>query len=441
MNKLMHFIENKLSPIVLKFAGNRYLNAVRDSFDFINPFLIAASLIFLALNLPIGNKDSFLYIESYANFVNSLKMDLIQPFYITFGIISIFISYGIGFSLSNYYKLNPNVGGFLSLFSFLLVAAKITYIPVTEEASKFLLAEKNTLIPVMDIRFINAKGLFIAIIFSIISIEIFRLLVNKKLTIKLPESVPPAIAKSFELLVPIIIITILFQSINIIIQKKLLLLIPNIIMKISEPLFNISNSLIFVIAILLVVHILWFAGLHGTNILGPIISIFTLHNIYINQTMLLNNEISNKIFAGGFIDLYILIGGVGTSLGLVFSMLISKNDHIKSIGKISLIPAIFNINESVMFGTPVIMNKYLMIPFLFIPIINASIAWVLIKLNIVGTIVAITPWTVPSPLGALITTNFNIYSMLLSIALLFTSCILYTPFLKAYEKTLEKDKK
>ncbi|WP_347292592.1 PTS cellobiose transporter subunit IIC [uncultured Brachyspira sp.] len=438
-DKLMTFIESKILPIAGKIASNRYLNAIRDGFVFAMPFLIVGSFILLILNLPFTDKNNFLYMEWYDNLMKAFKGDLVQPFYVSMGIMSLFVAYGIGYSLSGHYNLNSITGGFLSLFSFLLVSAKVDYVPIVEAVSKSFLVDADSYIPVMDVRFMDAKGLFVAIIFGIVSIEIFRFLVHKKLIITLPESVPPAIAKSFELLIPVAVVIVLFQALNIIIQKKLIMMIPELVMKIFEPLLHVSDSLPSIIILLLVIHILWFAGLHGTNIVDAIVKAITLSNLAINQAALQAGEPVTKIFAGGFFDSYVFMGGVGTTLGLAIAMVRSKNEHIKSIGKLSIVPAVFNINEPIMFGAPVVMNPVLMIPFIALPIINATIAWIFTKLNIIGHIVSLVPWTTPGPLAALLATNLNVGSMILSLVLIFTSYLAYIPFLKAYEISLEKE--
>lgn len=438
-NRVMQFIENKILPIASKIAQNRYLNAIKDGFIFAMPFLIVGSFILLVLNLPFTDKNNFLYMQWYTDLMLKYKADWVQPFYVSMGIMSLFVAYGIGNSLSSYYSLNSITGGFLSLFSFLLVSAKVEWIPIVEVVSKSFLVEADSYVPVIDARYMDAKGLFVAIIFGIISIEIFRFLVKKNLTIKLPESVPPAIAKSFELLIPVVVVIVLFQSLNILIQKKLLLMIPDVIMKIFSPLLHISDSLPSIILILLVIHILWFAGLHGTNIVDAIVKTITLSNLAINQAALQAGEPVTKIFSGGFFDSYVFMGGVGTTLGLAIAMVRSKNEHIKSIGKLSLVPAIFNINEPIMFGAPVVMNPILFIPFIFLPVINATIAWIFTKLNIIGHIVSLVPWTTPGPVAAFLATNLNVGSMVLSLALVVFSYLVYVPFLKTYELSLEKE--
>ncbi|MCQ8212003.1 PTS cellobiose transporter subunit IIC [Cetobacterium somerae] len=440
MSNFMNLIEEKLMPVAAKVGQNRYLNAIKDGFVYTMPFLIIGSFILLMVNLPFTDPNNILYMEWYANLMGAFKGDLVQPFYVSMGIMSLFVSYGIGMSLSNSYGLNGTTGGFLSMYAFLLVSAKLDWLPVgqAEGAGALFLIPDGGWMPIMDARYLDAKGLFTAILGAIIAIEIFRLLVQKKFVIKLPDSVPPAIAKSFELLIPIVFVTILFQAINIFAMKSLNIMVPEIILKAFAPLLNMSDSLISVIFIIIITHLLWFAGLHGTNIVIAIINSITLSNLAANQAALQAGETLPKIFAGGFLDAYVYIGGAGATLGLALAMSVSKNAHIKSIGKLSVIPAVFNINEPIMFGAPIVMNPLLFIPFVGIPVLNACIAWFATKFDLVGKIITLVPWTTPGPIGALLATNFSITAFILSCGLVAVSFFLYIPFLRVYEKSLNE---
>lgn len=334
MSNFMNIIEEKLMPIAAKVGQNRYLNAIKDGFVYVMPFLIIGSFILLMVNLPCTDPNNILYMEWYANLMGSFKGDLVQPFYVSMGIMSLFVSYGIGMSLSNSYSLNGTTGGFLSMYAFLLVSAKLDWLPVgqAEGAGALFLIPDGGWMPIMDARYLDAKGLFTAILGAIIAIEIFRLLVQKKFVIKLPDSVPPAIAKSFELLIPIVFVTIIFQAVNVFAMKSLNLMVPEIILKAFAPLLNMSDSLISVIFIIIITHLLWFAGLHGTNIVIAIINSITLSNLAVNQAALQAGETLPKIFAGGFLDTYVYIGGAGATLGLALAMSVSKM-HILNLSE------------------------------------------------------------------------------------------------------------
>lgn len=449
MKKFMDLMEKHLMPIAMKMASNRHLNALKDGFVFTMPFLIVGSFILLLVNLPFRDVNTPLYMKWYDNLMIAHKANLVQPFYVSMGIMSLFVAFGIGSSLAGQYKLNNTTGGFLALFTFLLTAAKLEWAPIGGYQATELLGNNDYLMntfhqgsgwmPIMDARYLDAKGLFTAIIGAFVSIEIFRLLVSKKMTIKLPDSVPPAIAKSFELLTPIVAVILIFHPISLLVQNLKGIFIPELLQQIFRPLVSASDSLPAVIGILLVVHILWFAGLHGVNVVVAIINPIILTNLATNQAALQAGEKASKIFAGGFLDSFVYLGGAGATLGLAIAMFLSKKDHIKSIGKISLIPGLFNINEPIIFGAPIVMNPILFIPFLFTPIINATIAWFCVKGGLVGHIVSLVPWTTPAPIAALLASNFSVGAFILSTLLTLLSAAIYYPFLKVYEASLDRE--
>ncbi len=447
MKKFMEMMEKYLMPLAAKMAANKHLTALKDGFVFTMPFLIIGSFVLLLVNLPLRDPNTAIYFEWYDILMNDWKASLVQPFYVSMGIMSVFVAFGIGSSLSQQYNLNGTTGGFLSLYSFLLMGAKLEWVPIGGYEAANLLGNNDYLMktfhvnsgwmPIMDARYLDANGLFTAIIGAFISIEIYRFLVSKKMTVKLPDSVPPAIAKSFELLTPIMLVTVLFHPLSLFIQNLKGMFIPAVLLDVFRPLINGSDSLPAVLTIVVIVHVLWFAGLHGVNVVVAIINPIIFSNLAINQAAIINGAEPTVIFAGRFLDAFVFLGGSGATLGLAIAMSMSKVDHLKSIGKISIIPGIFNINEPVIFGAPIVMNPILFIPFLIAPLVNATIAWIAVSSGLVGKIVNLVPWTTPGPLGALLATNFSIAAMVLSFGLVALSAIIYYPFLKVYEKTLE----
>ena len=446
MEKFTAFLEKHLMPIATKLATNKYLTALKDSFVYTMPFLIVGSVVLLLVNLPIvapelseGVKNP-MYVKWYRDFMALHKASLVQPFYVSMGIMSIFVAFGIGYSLSQQYQLNAITGGFLSLFTFLIMGAKFDWLPIGEATggpALFHIAEGGWM-PVMAGRYLDANGLFTAIIGGFIAVEIYRFMLKKGFVIKLPESVPPAIARSFELLMPIVVVIIIFQPLSILVQSKVNVMIPELLMGIVRPIIKASDTLPAVLFILLIVHLLWFCGLHGVNVVVAVINPIILSNLAENQAALQAGQQIPRIFAGGFLDAFVYLGGSGATIGLAIAMALSKNAHMKSIGRLSVVPGIFNINEPVIFGAPIVMNPVLFIPFLFVPMINATIAWICLKTGLVGRIVTLVPWTTPSPIAALLATNFNVMAFVLSAFLVVLSTILYLPFLKAYADILNK---
>jgi PTS system cellobiose-specific IIC component len=183
--------------------------------------------------------------------------------------------------------------------------------------------------------------------------------------------------------------------------------------------------------------VLWFAGLHGVNVVVAIINPIILTNLAANQEALQAGKSLPHIFAGGFLDSFVYLGGAGATLGLAIAMSRSKSEHLSAIGKLGTIPGLFNINEPIIFGAPIVMNPILFIPFIGIPIINATIAWYALKFGLVGKIVTLVPWTTPGPIAAFLSTNFGVTALLLSTFLVFLSYVIYKPFVAVYEKELE----
>lgn len=449
MKKLMEVLEKGLMPLAAKMSQQRHLNALRDGFTYTMPFLIVGSFVLLFLNLPFRDPDTAIYIEVYDKLMRSYKSNLIQPFYVSMGIMSLFIAFGVGSSLSQSYGLNGTTGGFLALYGFLINGAKLDFIPiggyVGNEVSKndYLL---NTLhkaegwMPVMDARYLDANGLFTAIISAFAAIEIYRILVKKSFTIRLPDSVPPAITKSFELLTPIILVTFLFHGISLYVQNLKNIFIPQYLLEFLRPLLNASDTLPAVLFLIIVVHILWFAGLHGVNVVVAIVNPIILSNLAINAEAFGRGAEIPKIFAGGFLDSFVYLGGSGATIGLAIAMIMSKSEHLRSIGKISIVPGLFNINEPVIFGAPIVMNPVLLLPFVGIPIINTCIAWFATSSGLINKVVTLVPWTTPGPIAAILATG-DVKAAILSVLLIAFSTIMYYPFLKIYEKTLEKEER
>lgn len=284
--KFNAFMESKFLPIMSKVAMNRYLNAVKDGFVFATPFIIIGSFVLLLFNLPLNDPTNFLYFPPYEKFVQAFAGNYIQIFNVSMGIMSLFVAFGIGYSLAGYYGQDQITNGLLSMYAFLLLSAKSLAVTVVSAAAELLHVAEETNVVVLDARYLDAKGLFVAIVAALLSVEIARFLVSKNIMIKLPDSVPPAISKSFEILVPVVVISFVFQTVNMLIQNNMKIMVPDLIMKILQPLLNMSDGLVSLIIILLLVHILWFCGIHGANVVNVVLTPIILTNLAINQAAL-----------------------------------------------------------------------------------------------------------------------------------------------------------
>ena len=261
---------------------------------------------------------------------------------------------------------------------------------------------------------------------------------ERNIGIKLPEQVPPKIRQSFDLLIPAMIVILTIYPVNLFIDGQFGMIIPEAIMNIFKPLISASDSLPAILLAVFIAHALWFAGIHGAAIVAGIMSPFWLVNLGLNQDALAAGAALPATFVEPLWSFFIVIGGSGATFGLVILYLRSKSVHLKSIGKICLVPSIFNINEPIIFGSPIVMNPIMFFPFIGAPMINATIAYIAVSTDLVGKAVSLVPWTAPAPIGAAWAAGWLPSNGLLVLALIALDVAIYYPFFKVYEKELLK---
>lgn len=416
-NFLVGIIEKRLAPMAGVIAQQRYVLAIRDGFIAALPFMIVGSFMLVFIFPPISSNSTFQFAKAWLNFSANYREQLMLPFNMSMGLMTIFISVGVGASLGKQYSLEPITTGLLSLMSFMLVAADL----------------KNG---ALSMQYFSGQGIFTALLCSIYATEIYRWLKKRNITIKLPEQVPPGVSRSFEVLIPVIVIMITLHPLNLFIEHVTGMILPEAIMAMLKPLVAASDSLLAVILAVLLCQILWFAGIHGTMIVTGIMNPFWMANLASNQAALAAGEAIPHTFVQGFWDHFLFIGGVGSTLPLAILLIRSRAAHLRTIGRMGFVPGLFNINEPILFGAPIIMNPIFFIPFVFIPVVNAILAWYAIDLGLVEKVVMMTAWTTPAPIGASWATNWAIAPVILCFICMAIAALMYYPFVKAYEKTL-----
>jgi PTS system cellobiose-specific IIC component len=421
-NVFFDFIEQKLAPLANIVASQRHVSAIRDGFISALPFMIVGSFLLVFAFPPFSPDSTFVIGQWWVKISLKYFDQIIAPFNVSMGIMSCYVAAGIAYNLAQSYKLDPFPMAMLSLMTFLLIAAPM---------------EGGTL----SSKFLNGTGTFTAIIIAIYVTELTRFLKLRKITIRLPEQVPHKIRQSFELLIPTTLVIITIYPMNLLLMGQLEMLLPEAIMAFFEPLIVVSDTLPAILFVTFLAHLLWFAGIHGAALVGGILAPFYLFNLGMNQDALAAGTALPTIFAESFWSFYIVIGGSGATFALVLLYLRSKSIYLRSIGRLSFIPAMFNINEPIIFGSPIVMNPNLFIPFVGIPMINASIAYFATTSGMIGKVVLQVPWTSPAPIGAAWSAGWQISNGLLAVGLIVLDLILYYPFFKIFEKQLVKQEK
>ena len=407
MNKIMKFLEKYMLPIADKLGQNRYLNVLRDAFMLAFPLTIFGSICVVIANLPFLSK----FMDEPS--LNSFKAALNPTVESSLAIMTVFVVIGIGYYLLTSYEGDGIFGSAIALGSFFI-----------------LTPFKDGAIP-MDR--LGAKGMFVGIFTAIISIEIYRRIIAKGWTIKLPDSVPPAVSKSFSAMIPgsvtlsiILVIRILFG------------LTPYgnihdfVYTVIQTPLVALGGGLPATIVAILLIQLLWFFGLHGqiiiNSVLDPVWNTLSLQNLEALQ----HGKALPNIITKQFIDTYTVgIGGTGMTLAVVAAMLfVMKSKQLRETGKIAAPAGIFNVNEPVIFGLPIVMNPMIFIPWLLAPVVVVIFTYFMMATGIVPLTTGISvPWTMPIFFGGMLATN-SIMGGVLQVINFFIVFFIWVPFLK-----------
>ncbi|MBZ2174901.1 PTS sugar transporter subunit IIC [Schnuerera sp. xch1] len=413
MSKFFEWVERILMPPMARLSEQRHLRAIRDGIVSTLPLIIVGSFFLIFAFPPIPKLADKMSPELVEN--------ILIPFRLTMGLMALYASYGIGYSLSRSYKLDGVSGGILSMAAFLL-----TTIPLTMEEVGFVLPMGN----------LGGSGMFVAILMSIFAVEIMRVLQTKNIMIRMPEGVPDSVARSFEALVPAAVVILIVWLVRVMLGFD----IQTFIMNLFKPLVKAGNTLPGILIPILLITLLWAAGIHGVSVVGSIARPIWMVLLDENMTALADGaKVLPNIAPEPFFQWFIWIGGSGATLGLVFLFLISKSDYLKRLGRTSLLPGICNINEPIIFGAPIVLNPLLGIPFIIGPIVTGIITYIAMYFNMVARPSITPPWTLPAPIGAYLATNGDWRAIILVVVNILIMTAIYYPFFKAYEKQLLKE--
>lgn len=414
MEKLFSFIEDKLLPPLAGLAEQRYLRAIRDGIISTMPLVMIGSFYILVVMFPI---------PAWRSFIEPWIGNMMLPFRITIGLMAVYASYGMGSSLARSYDLDGTSGGSLSLAAFLM-----TIIPQIAQ-----LEDGTGLGFVLPMEYLGGAGMFTAILTMILAVEILRFAQNNNLTIRLPEQVPASVARSFEAIIPgFITITIVW-----IITVVFGLNVNQLIMQLFSPLVNIAgNSYLGVVVPTVLITLLWASGIHGVSIIGSLLRPIWLVLLEQNMTAVANGQVPTNIGTEGFYDLFVWIGGSGGTLALCILFMMSKSTYLKQIGKLSVVPGIFNINEPIIFGAPIVLNPILAIPFIVGPFLTSTVTYIAMKFELVAKVSVVTPFAIPAPIKAYLSTNGDWRAVVLVFINFAIYFAVFAPFVKAYDKQM-----
>ena len=422
MNALIAQIE-KAKPFFEKVSRNIYLRAIRDGFISAMPVVLFSSIFLLIAYVP--NIFGF----SWSASTEALIM---KPYGYTMGILGVLVAGTTAKSLTDSFnrKLeSTNQINFLStmlasISGFLLLAAD------TVEGGGFANG------------FLGTKGLLTAFLAAFITVNIYNITVKNNVTIRMPEEVPPNISQVFKDIIPFTLVIVVLYGLDIVTRNIMGTNVAESIIKLFEPLFTAADGYLGITIIFGAYALFWFVGIHGPSIVEPAIAAITYANIETNFQLLQAGQHADKILTSGTQMFIVTMGGTGATLVVPFMfMWLSKSKRNKAIGRASVVPTFFGVNEPILFGAPIVLNPIFFVPFIFAPIANVWIFKFFVDSLGMNSFSVNLPWTTPGPLGIVIGTGFGLMSLVLALTLIVVDVVIYYPFFKVYDAQILEEEK
>lgn len=419
-------VEN-FTALAGKISTNRYIASIRDAFSATIPLTIIASVFILINNLLLDSANGLF--KSFGNFAVLREIGG-QIYNGTMGILGLVVTFLIGLHLAKSFGKEGHLEGVIGLVCFVILNPN-TVSSLTPKGEQVqvtgVLAQANT----------SATGLFLGIFASLIGVRLFVLLSNnEKLKIKMPESVPPAIANSFNGILPALIVATIFGTFEVVIRHWSGLAIPELVAKIVQiPLVGGFQSWFGITFYCFLSCLLFFFGVHGPFVLGSVSGPILLTALQQNMDAHAKGNVLPNIVTQPFVDCYVYI----TMISLIIAIFIaSKKAEYRAVAKIGAVPAVFNISEPLMFGLPIVFNPILGIPYVLVPVVSSTLGYVATALGLVGKTYLTVPWVTPAGLSGYLATGGDIRASILQIIIIAVGVCVYLPFVLMANKLREE---
>lgn len=421
MNKLIAWIE-KGKPFFEKISRNIYLRAIRDGFIAAIPIILFSSIFILIT-----------YVPNVFGFTWSKTMEgiLMKPYNYTMGIVGFIVAGTTAKLLTDSFNRKLDKTNQINFIS-TMMAAMCGFLFLAADPAKdggFLSA------------FMGTKGLLTAFLSAFITVIVYNFFIKRNITIKMPKEVPPNISQVFKDIFPLSAVIIILYALDLIVRATAHTNVANGILKLFEPLFTAADGWVGVTIIFGAFAFFWFVGIHGPSIVEPAIAAITYANLEANLHLIQAGEHANNVITPGTQMFVVTMGGTGATLVVPFMfMWLTKSKRNKAIGRASVVPTFFGVNEPILFGAPLVLNPVFFIPFIFAPIANVWIFKFFVDVLGMNSFSIFLPWTTPGPLGIVMGTGFAFWSFVLAIVLIVVDVIIYYPFVKVYdEQILEEE--
>ena len=424
MDGISRWLEKHMLPIANKVGSQRHLSAIKNGFIATMPIALVGAMavmlnnVFLNSDSLIGeqlNKMSF-YENTIQPFLGRTLIPVFgQLWWATIAMAVVFSTFTIAYSLAKEHNEDGLAAGVIAMGAYLALIPQVT------EAGWGWISWTS----------FNSSAIFAGLITALCAAELFCFVKRKGWVIKMPDQVPPAVSRAFSAVIPAGIVLFVFAVVAIfffdVVGTPVGVWINEML---QTPLVNLGQSPITLIFLMLLSQLLWFFGIHGMLVVGPALDLMYGPPLAENTELVVQGLEPVHVLTRNFIDVYGMHGGSGATLGLIVAIfLFSKRAHYRMLAKMATPPGIFQINEPMVFGLPLVLNPIMAIPFIFVPAITILIAWFFTAVvPFAGLIEIGAPWTTPPIISAFLATNGSITATILAAVTFALSVVLYAPF-------------
>ena len=416
MNKLIEFIE-KGKPFFEKISRNPYLRAIRDGFIAAMPVILFSSIFLLVAFVP--NIFGFTWSDEAV-------AAIMKPYGYTMGIVAVLVAGTTAKSLTDAFNRQLPKTNQINFISTMIASI-----------SGFLLLASDGIEGGFANGYMGTKGLLTAFLAAFITVNIYKVCVKNNVTIRMPDEVPPNVSQAFKDVIPYALSIFVLYGIDLVTRQFLGTNVAEAILKLFEPLFTAADGYVGITIIFGAYALFWFVGIHGPSIVEPAIAAITYANIETNFQLLQAGQHADKILTSGTQMFIVTMGGTGATLVVPFMfMWLTKSKRNKAIGRASVVPTFFGVNEPILFGAPLVLNPVFFVPFILAPIANVWIFKFFVDTLKMNSFSVNLPWTTPGPLGIVMGTNFAPLAFALAVLLVVVDVLIYYPFLKVYDEQI-----
>ncbi|MCO5051558.1 MAG: PTS transporter subunit EIIC [Verrucomicrobiae bacterium] len=407
MKRVTEFLNRHLVPALTVLSENTYLSAIRAGMVSVVPLTIIGGLFMVIAEFPVA---------AWTDFIAPWHQLLEYPFKATFGLLAVFVSFAIGYDLGARFKLDPLSSASIATLVFLLLQLQLGA------------GDEPTI--VLDMDGLGSGGLFTAIVVALICVRVQKFFTDRNLVIKLPESVPAVVYESFLSLIPMCVLVLVFWGI----RFGLGVDINHQVQLLFKPLVFALNTLPGILVYAFCVTLLWSVGINGDNAMDAVVAPVFLAGLMANAEAMSAGQPLTNITALGFFTTFVNVGGTGATLALALVMINSKEPGFRKVSRLSLPTQIFQINEPIFFGFPIVLNPIFMMPYILNALILTTTTYLLMDWGVIQKPFVNVPWTTPPIIGHYLVSGGDWKAAVWGVISIVLAMAVYYPFAKVAER-------